>query len=58
MKKLIAGIGAALISSVLPVAAADNEGWVVTGFSRKTGDPAAWIKMRNAEQINDDSFKF
>ena len=58
MKKLIAGIGAALISSSLPVAAADNEGWVVVGYSRKTGDPSTWIKLRNAEQINEDSFKF
>lgn len=57
MKKLIAGIGAALISSSLPVAAAENDGWAVIGRDRATDTPVMWIKAKNAEQLNDDSVK-
>ena len=40
-----------------PVKAKENEGWVVVGFDIKTGFASHWIKVKDAKQINDDSFK-
>ena len=64
MRRLLLPLLAALalptffsIDSTQPVKAKENEGWVVVGFSRKTGVPSHWIKVKDAKQINDDSFK-
>lgn len=56
MKKLLAGLGVALLSSFLPVHAGNNEGWALTGLNRK-GEPEIWLKLRNAELVNADSVK-
>ena len=45
------------INLTKPFKAKENKGWVVMGFSRKTGAASHWIKVKDAKQINDDSFK-
>ena len=45
------------ILSASPALANDNDGWVEYGYSRQTSDPAAWVKLKNIEIINPDSFK-
>ena len=37
--------------------AAQNDGWAVVGRNPKNGRDGLWAKLRNAEQINKDSFK-
>lgn len=61
MRKLIslaAVFGMGLTGGSAQLQAGQNDGWVVVGRSRKTNAPSVWIKLRNAEQINEDSFKF
>ncbi len=62
MKKLLAVLIATSSSlvqlgGVRPVNANENEGWVSVGLDLKTGFDAQWIKVKEAKQVNKDSYK-
>ena len=56
MRRLLIAL-AALGLSAPPAMAGGNEGWAMVGYDIQTLQPTAYIKLRNAEQINKDSFK-